>query len=373
MKKILAMGLLSLFSVSCIAQNQYWGEDTCDLENIKFGMDVDKYYSKAVDIKKKIWKSSEKVDHSLRYYSKDTIECTTKDGRTDTIYEYGSFETTYSDVLARFGNVKFPYIGMIADKKGGMIGVIACGYLNNAAEVDSLLLSLAAKYGSTCLFTKSLHDEKNFAWRVNDRTIQLYVKDTNTEVVRTVLYYEEDEKGNRKLTGTGEKLYNKCDVSLFVTKTQYDPFLEQISMGEWCNFHCFDAESDSIILSGTEKLITELDLVLDEVTKNLTIPNGSMPRFPDDSNPDFAYEMHEQLRRCANSSVEKTAQGTVNVSFTIDKNGKVKDIMVGKVKFGASGDVKTAAINAVKRLPQFIPATQNGKPVSFRMTESISF
>lgn len=111
------MGLLSLLNVSCNAQIQYWGEDTYDLENVKFGINVDKYYSKAVDIKKK-WKPSEKFDHSMRYYSKDTIECITKDGRKDTIYEYGSFETTHSDVLARFGDFKFPYTGMVADKRG---------------------------------------------------------------------------------------------------------------------------------------------------------------------------------------------------------------------------------------------------------------
>lgn len=41
-----------------------------------------------------------------------------------------------------------------------MIGIIARGYLKNTVEVDSLLLSLAAKYGYMCLFTKSLHDDK---------------------------------------------------------------------------------------------------------------------------------------------------------------------------------------------------------------------
>lgn len=369
------MGLLSLLNVSCNAQIQYWGEDTYDLENVKFGINVDKYYSKAVDIKKK-WKTSEKFDHSMRYYSKDTIECITKDGRKDTIYEYGSFETTHSDVLARFGDFKFPYTGMVADKKGGMIGIIARGYLKNTVEVDSLLLSLAAKYGYMCLFTKSLHDDKNFAWRTNDRTIQLYVKAPNEGIVRTVLYYEEDEKGNHKLTGSGKRLDTSCEVSLFVTKTQYDPFLKQINMGEWCDFHCFDAESDSIYLRGAEKLITELDLVLDAETNYLTIPNGSMPRFPPNAysdHPDFAYMIYNWLENHAHDGVEETAHGDCDVSFTIDKHGKVKDIKVEKVHFGASGDLKTAVINAIKRLPQFIPATQNGKPVSFRITTSISF
>lgn len=373
MKKILTIGLLSLLSVSCIPQ--YWGEGTYELENVKFGIDVDKYYSKAVDIKKKKWKSSEKFDHSMRYYSKDTIECITTDGRKDTIYEYSSFETTYSDVLARFENFKFPYIGMVADKNGGMIGIIACGSLKDAAEVNSLLLSLAAKYGSTCLYSESLHGETNYAWHIDDRTIQLWSKNVD-ETVRNAFYYEEDEKGNRKFVGSGKRLDTSREVSLFVTKTQYDPFLEQISMGKWIDFHCFDAESDSIYLEGTEKLITELDLVLDKATNYLTIPNGSMPRFPPNAysdHPDFTYMIYNWLENHAPDGVEETAHGDCDVSFTIDKNGKVKDIKVEKVHFGASGDLKTAAINAIKRLPQFIPATQNGKPVSFRITTSISF
>lgn len=105
-------------------------------------------------------------------------------------------------------------------------------------------------------------------------------KDPNQETVNTVFYYEEDEKGNRKFTGSGTRLDTRCEVTLFVTKTQYDSFFKQINMGEWCDFHCFDAKSESINLDPTEKPLTELDLVLDKKTNYLTIPNGSMPRFP---------------------------------------------------------------------------------------------
>lgn len=373
------MGLLSMFGLEgCNAQQtQYWGEDTYDLENVKFGMDVDKYYSKAVDMKNKKWKRSEKFDHSLHYYLKDTIEYTTEDGRIDTLYEYSSIETTYSDVFARFGNFKFPYTGMVADKKGGMVGIIACGYLNNTVEVDSLLLSVAAKYGSTCLYLKDFSDGKNYAWHINDRTIQFYTEDPNKETVHTVFYYEEDKKGNRKFVGSGKRLDTSCEVTLFVTKTQYDPFLEQINMGKWCDFHCFGAENESINLNPAEKPITELDLVLDTTTNYLTIPNGTMPRFmrkSDSNNPDFIYGVYNWLEMYGDEGVDETIRGSVDVSFTIDKNGMVKDIKVGRrYNIVVSNDLKTAAINAIKRLPRFIPATKNGKPVSFRMSVPVSF
>ena len=45
MKTIFIMGILSFFCGISAAQPQYWGEGTYDLENVVFGMNVDKYYS----------------------------------------------------------------------------------------------------------------------------------------------------------------------------------------------------------------------------------------------------------------------------------------------------------------------------------------
>lgn len=75
----------------------------------------------------------------------------------------------------------------------------------------------------------------------------------------------------------------------------------------------------------------------------------------------------------ADDNVEETTQGAMDISFTIDKNGMVKDIKVKVKSDVVSGNPEAAAINAVKRLPRFIPATQNGKPVSFRITVPIGF
>jgi len=47
MKTIFIMGILSFFCGISAAQPQCWGEGAYDLENVVFGMNVDKYYSKA--------------------------------------------------------------------------------------------------------------------------------------------------------------------------------------------------------------------------------------------------------------------------------------------------------------------------------------
>lgn len=46
MKTIFIMGILSFFCGISAAQPQYWGEGAYDLENVVFGMNVDKYYSR---------------------------------------------------------------------------------------------------------------------------------------------------------------------------------------------------------------------------------------------------------------------------------------------------------------------------------------
>ena len=52
MKTIFIMGILSFFCGISAAQPQYWGEGAYDLENVVFGMNVDKYYSKAKAIRR---------------------------------------------------------------------------------------------------------------------------------------------------------------------------------------------------------------------------------------------------------------------------------------------------------------------------------
>ena len=98
MKTIFIMGIMSFFCGISAAQPQYWGEGAYDLENVVFGMKVDKYYSKAKTY-------DEDYDESFRYFMKKKVKCKTQEGKKAVIQEYSSVETNYGEVLARFGNL----------------------------------------------------------------------------------------------------------------------------------------------------------------------------------------------------------------------------------------------------------------------------
>ena len=78
------------------------------------------------------------------------------------IYQYSSIETNYGEVLARFGNFEFPYTGMLADKSGKLIGILAQGRLDGTAAVDSLLYALAEKIRSEMLYDRRIFRRTEF-------------------------------------------------------------------------------------------------------------------------------------------------------------------------------------------------------------------
>lgn len=63
-------------------------------------------------------------------------------------------------------------------------------------------------------------------------------------------------------------------------------------------------------------------------------------------------------------------QGKVIVQYTIDKTGAVKDICIMR---GLSPELNKEAIHVVSSMPNWIPGTQNGEPVSVRYTLPITF
>ena len=66
------------------------------------------------------------------------------------------------------------------------------------------------------------------------------------------------------------------------------------------------------------------------------------------------------------------AEGNVSVSFTVGKDGKVRGAKVEN-RETISSELEVAALDAIKRLPEFISATRNGKSVAFRMTVALRF
>ena len=199
-----------------------------------------------------------------------------------------------------------PASGMVADKSGKLIGILAQGRLDEAAAVDSLLYAIAGKYGPQCIVTEEYFGYRNYGWHVNDRTIQLYVRKPNPE--------------------------HKDEVCLMVTKTKYDPFIDCISVGNWCNFNDLSSDVRSMEINpaagvyDTGELFTEEDLVPDTIKGYMNIPDGELPKY-----------------------------------------AKVEN------RETTSSELEAAALYTIQRLPEFIPATQNGKPVAFRMTVALRF
>lgn len=63
-------------------------------------------------------------------------------------------------------------------------------------------------------------------------------------------------------------------------------------------------------------------------------------------------------------------QGRVIVSFVVNKEGKLEDI---QIKRGVSKNINAEALRIVQMLPDFIPGTQQGKPVKVKFILPIMF
>ena len=63
-------------------------------------------------------------------------------------------------------------------------------------------------------------------------------------------------------------------------------------------------------------------------------------------------------------------RGKVYVSFIVDKEGKVKDAVVKK---GIGGGCDEEALRVVQMMPQWIPGTQDGRPVDVKFNLPIPF
>lgn len=107
----------------------------------------------------------------------------------------------------------------------------------------------------------------------------------------------------------------------------------------------------------------------------LTVSEGS--DVPDDFQPPMFPGGERALMEFLKENVKyppmaakRKTQGRVVMTFVVDKTGKVTEIKVAK-----SVDIylDTEAIRVCKLLPDFIPARQNGEPVSVWFTLPITF
>lgn len=79
-----------------------------------------------------------------------------------------------------------------------------------------------------------------------------------------------------------------------------------------------------------------------------------------------------KVQRYPQMAREAGIQGTVFISFVVDRNGEISKIEVLKGVAGGK-ELEEEAIRMVKSLPKFKPGRQRGQPVSVRYTVPIKF
>ena len=65
-------------------------------------------------------------------------------------------------------------------------------------------------------------------------------------------------------------------------------------------------------------------------------------------------------------------QGTVYISFTIEKDGSVSNVYAVKEVSGAPG-LTAEAIRVISAMPKWSPGKMNGRPVRVEMTQPVKF
>jgi protein TonB len=113
-------------------------------------------------------------------------------------------------------------------------------------------------------------------------------------------------------------------------------------------------EGSKIIDLPPEKIISpeaDEDKIFTTVSEMPSFPNGTEKYF----------EFVRNNIRYPIEARENGIYGKVYVSFTTDKNGKIKDV---KLVRGIGGGCNEEAIRIVKAMPDWIPGRQNGQKVS---------
>ena len=93
-----------------------------------------------------------------------------------------------------------------------------------------------------------------------------------------------------------------------------------------------------------------------------------MPEFPGKG---FHRYLRDSLRYPV-AEKEAGIQGTVYVSFIIEKDGSVSNVKVAKAVPNAPG-LSAEAVRVVSSMPPWDPGTMNGRPVRIILTQPVKF
>ena len=142
-----------------------------------------------------------------------------------------------------------------------------------------------------------------------------------------------------------------------------------VPIGEWqvFDFNCQRSEIlnfSSLRYVGSEEWMEHVksnnaDFVLEEVV---------MPEFPEGDVALFNYLGKET--NYPSVAVDNGSEGMVYVSFIIDSDGSIFDVVVLR---GVDPYIDLEAVRVVKEMPNWKPATKNGEPIRVNYNLPISF
>ncbi|GEM_PF-465878 len=111
------------------------------------------------------------------------------------------------------------------------------------------------------------------------------------------------------------------------------------------------------------------DSVSGEVSADTTIMVAvQSPRYP--GGVKALSEFLEENIKYSPDAIEKKIEGTVILSFIVDQTGNVSNIKIIK---GLDPDLDQASIDAVKKMPVWIPGQINGKPSKQEFSLPVKF
>ena len=185
LKTFIITGLTGLLcSCTHAQQAQYWKETPYDLENVDFDTDVAKFFSKAQAITDT---TTFLTDNPLKYIlEKHTLGDTV-------IYDYEVNGVKYSEKVAKYGKIIFPYIAMIADEQRKMAGLISKTYINNPQTLDLLISSLAKQYGWEATVIRQ-YKKTILVWEKDGKKVVLRAMEPGNEDPTTAIFITKDQK-----------------------------------------------------------------------------------------------------------------------------------------------------------------------------------
>lgn len=361
LKTFIITGLTGLLcSCTHAQQAQYWKETPYDLENVDFDTDVAKFFSKAQAITDT---TTFLTDNPLKYIlEKHTLGDTV-------IYDYEVNGVKYSEKVAKYGKIIFPYIAMIADEQRKMAGLISKTYINNPQTLDLLISSLAKQYGWEATVIRQ-YKKNILVWEKDGKKVVLRAMEPGNEGPTTAIFITKDQNGKIINIETKPQPTHKWyPVTLYIVRTDYARVIAECTgYGEWENFYDYELEPRSI--RNYKGICSEEVIVdIDPSAEGFNFPGGTLPVFTTvtgekSNNQTFFSEFGRFLIAHLEPGIPE--YGEVTMRFIIDREGKAKNVEI-------KGEGGYGAIMAMDNLPLFKPAALNGREVGVRLTLTVRF